>query len=52
MNINSQCKKLTEELSELKNSMDENLSVDFELEFDDNQINIEFTSTIIFLHLS
>lgn len=38
-------KRLTEELTKLKNSMVEKSSVDFELEFDNNKINIEFTST-------
>ena len=38
-------KKLTEELSALKISIGEKAPVNFELEFDDNKIKIEFTST-------
>ncbi|HIU06626.1 MAG TPA: DUF4062 domain-containing protein [Candidatus Onthoplasma faecigallinarum] len=38
-------KKLVEEISSLKKSLEEYSSFDGELEFDDNKINIEFTST-------
>lgn len=43
--LQSENKKLMEELSQLKSSIEESPSVDFPLEFDENKIEIEFTDS-------